>query len=96
MGYFPNGSSNESYTGTYCANCRNWRLDEATDSYRCPIMDLHMIWNYDAVGDDANPDKRMALDMFIPCVGIANAECKMFLPSNPDRCLKTPDMFKGD
>lgn len=93
MGYFPNGTSNEFYTGHFCANCRNWRYDEETDTYGCPIMDLHLLWNYDAVGSDADLTKKSALNMFIPIAGIENQECKMFLPHNPNRCLETMDMF---
>lgn len=95
MGYFPNGYAHEAYLLTYCVNCQNWRHNENPDTVGCPIMDLHMQWNYDAIGNDADPDKRLALDTFIPYVGIANAECKMFLPNSPDRCLETPDMFGG-
>lgn len=93
MGYFPNGTSNEFYTAQYCAHCRNWQHDEDSDTYGCPIMDLHMIWNYDAVGDDADLNKQTALNHFIPMDRIWNVECKMFLPWDGERCLKTPDMF---
>ena len=92
MGYFPNGSSAEIFQATFCAHCVNWRHDEATDSYGCPIMDLHLFWNYDAVGADKDETKEAGLSMFIPkdCSG-----CKMFLPADPERCRDTPDMFEG-
>lgn len=93
MGYFPNSCANEFYTSKYCDKCKNWRFDEDTDTFGCPIMDLHMIWNYDAVGKDADKSKKTALSMFIPIVGIENAECQMFLPHDPDRCMETEDLF---
>lgn len=97
MGYFPNGTSNEMYIATYCYHCRNWRHDEDTDSYGCPIMDLHMFWNYDAVGKDKDETKRAALDTFIAANGdgLENDQCRMFLPFDADRCRETPDMFGG-
>jgi hypothetical protein len=95
MGYFPNGTSNEIYTATYCANCRNWRHDESNDTYGCPIMDLHFVWNYDAVSKtEIGNVKHEALNGFIQVKGIENQECRMFLPSDPDRCKDTPDMFE--
>lgn len=94
MGYFPNGTSAEFYMEQYCAHCRNWRHDKDTDTYGCPIMDLHMIWNYDAVGKDADQIKHDALAAFIPMDRIENRECRMFLPYNAARCTKTKDMFQ--
>lgn len=85
MAYFPNGTSAEVYMGQFCEHCRNWKRDDATDTFGCPIMDLHIIHNY----DDA---MRPTLDHFIPQDGIQTGDCKMFDPAS-DRCTKTPDMF---
>lgn len=79
MGYFPNGSEAENYQATFCWKCVNWR-DNGSGSEGCPIMDLHFIWNYDAVGKNADATKKRALDLFIPKEkdGIFNAECTMY------------------
>lgn len=88
MGYFPNGTSFEIFHSTFCQHCQNWRYDEDTDAFVCPIMDLHLVWNYD---DDKT--KQKALSHFIEGTGIEEHECRMFLPHDSERCLKTPDMF---
>ena len=95
MGYFPNGTSHDYYTSQYCDHCRNFRRDPDSEVEGCPIMDLHMIWNYDAVGKDADETKRAALDAFITANGdgLENDQCKMYLPWDDDRCRDTPDMF---
>ena len=95
MGYFPNGTSAEIYTAQFCAHCVNWRHDEQSDTFGCPIMDLHMLWNYEAVGKDADETKHAALAHFIPIDKIENQQCKMFVPADPGRCRETPDMFGG-
>lgn len=92
MGYFPNGTSAEAYMATFCEHCVNWRYDVQTDTYGCPVMDLHMINNY------ALQDKSMqeALSHFIPRDGVANQQCQMFLPQDATRCRLTPDMFETE
>jgi len=84
MGYFSNGTEGEMYVAQYCQHCRNY-TDTGTGSLGCAIMDLHLLWNYDAVGKNANEDKLFALENFIPRekdsegVLTVNGQCKMFL-----------------
>lgn len=77
MGYFANGSEGDWYTERYCMKCVNWR-DNGTGSEGCPVIDLHMLWNYDAIGKKADKVKAEALSHFIPIEGIGNAQCVMF------------------
>ena len=77
MGYFSNGSEGFDYQERYCIRCLNWR-DNGTGSEGCPIMDLHAMWNYEAIGKNADKTKAMALSHFIAREGIENKECTMF------------------
>lgn len=65
MAYFPNGSAGDNFTEHYCMRCVNWR-DNGSGTEGCPIIDLHMLWNYDAVGKNADKTKAAALNHFIP------------------------------
>lgn len=76
MGYFSNGTEGDIYTARYCLRCVNWR-DNGSGSEGCPIIDLHMLWNYDDV-NDSKSIKQQALSHFIPREGIQNLECTMF------------------
>ncbi len=92
MGYFPNGT--EFYESQHCTYCVNWRYDELSETFGCPIMDLHMFWNYDAVArTEIGNAKRDGLDFFIHARDDGNDQCRMFLPYDPDRCTETPDLF---
>ncbi|MHC4753124.1 MAG: hypothetical protein ACYTFW_25075 [Planctomycetota bacterium] len=71
MAYFSNGTEGEIYREKYCAKC----IHEED----CVIWDLHLLWNYDAVGKDADKTKSMALNTLIPVDGIQNLECKYFV-----------------
>lgn len=93
MAYFPNGTSHEAYSAQFCAHCVNWRDHEDGRGFGCPIMDLHMLWNYDAVGANKDETKEAALEMFIPTGKAHNERCAMFLPHDPGRCTETRDMF---
>ena len=63
MAYFPNGSSGDAYMVKWCCLCRNWRdLDDGRGP-GCPVWDLHMVHNYDAV---KNKDLKRTLNSFIP------------------------------
>ncbi len=77
MGYFSNGTEGEMYMEHYCYRCMNWR-DNGTGTEGCPIIDLHLLWNYDAVGKDADKTKATALSQFIPITKTENGECTMF------------------
>lgn len=77
MGYFANGSEGDYYMAHYCMKCVNWR-DNGSGTEGCPIIDLHSLWNYDAVGKNADKVKAEALSHFIPREGIENGECSMF------------------
>ena len=78
MGYFSNSSEGMGFMECYCIRCVNWR-DNGSGTEGCPIMDLHSLWNYDAVGKSADVVKKEALSHFIPLSGKGeNEECKMF------------------
>lgn len=80
MGYFPNGTSGLDYESRYCEHCVHNGMDENGEfpDGGCPILLLHLMWNYDQCDDD---DKKLALDVFIPRSedGLSNEQCKMFL-----------------
>lgn len=81
MTYFPNGTEGEMFKERFCYHCKNWRDMNDGRGEGCPIIDLHILWNYDAIGKDADKIKHEALEHFIP-TGEPGAfdECKMFLP----------------
>ena len=81
MGYFSNGSEGEGYQGKYCFNCANWKYDKETDTYGCPIWDLHFLYSYELCNSKSLA-KEM-LETYIPSgegEGGSNGECTMFLP----------------
>jgi hypothetical protein len=84
MGYFSNSSEGMGYMEKFCTRCVNWR-DNGSGTEGCPIMDLHSLWNYEAVGKDADKAKTGALSHFIPREKNGeNGECSMFqLPILP-------------
>ena len=88
MGYFPNGTSGDVYQEEYCSRCVNWRDSGDGRGFGCPIIDLHLLWNYDAVGVGANKTKHEALAHFIPIDGINNARCLMFQEVKPTTTIQ--------
>ncbi len=58
MAYFANGTSADIFQQEHCQDCLFFG--------RCPIWDLHFMWNYDAIGRDADETKAEALAHFIP------------------------------
>ena len=80
MGYFSNGSDNDYYQNLYCNHCQNMRDRGDGRGEGCAVMDLHWLWNYDAVGKQSDLTKKTGLSMFIPRDKNGfNAECSMFL-----------------
>jgi len=79
MGYFANGTEGDYYYAEYCLKCVNWR-DNGSGSEGCAIIDLHMLWNYDAVGNKADKTKEAALSHFIPrsTDELSNEQCTMY------------------
>ena len=95
MGYFSNGAEGDFYRDGYCFRCVNWRDNGYGEG--CPIMDLHMLWNSDAVGKEADKTKAEALDHFIArgeikaSDGIAlpiNKQCVMYLAAKDNKTLE--------
>lgn len=76
MAYFPNGTSGLDYQEHFCVKCVNYRDKKDGRGYGCPIFDLHLLWNYDAIKDK---DKKMALEMLIPTTDVGNDQCSMFV-----------------
>ena len=74
MGYFSNGSQAADYQAKFCEHCFHDRDNS------CPVLMLHLLWNYDAVGSNADKTKEIALNTFIPRKGIENKQCLMFVP----------------
>lgn len=71
MAYFSNGTEGIDYQEKYCRLCIH-----DIDS-QCPVIMLHLLWNYEAVNDKV---KSLALNTLIPVDGIENKQCKMFHP----------------
>lgn len=76
MGYFSNGTEGMSYEEEFCNRCVNVEISGV-----CPILDLHMRWNYDQHGDaEIDKAKKQALDLFIPRDANGNNEkCRFFV-----------------
>lgn len=76
MAYFANGSEGMYYEARYCNRCVHGQDEEKM----CPIMELHLLWNYDAVGEKADADKKLALNLLWPRSkgGLSNEDCKFF------------------
>jgi hypothetical protein len=84
MAYFSNGTEFMIYCEEFCFQCQHFRERvEGAGDWGCPIMDLHFLWNSEALKDD---DKQYALELFIPRerdendLLTWNGECVMFLP----------------
>jgi hypothetical protein len=78
MGYFSNSTEGMMYMEEFCLKCVNWRDSGDGRGEGCPIQDLHLMWNYDAVGKNADKTKAEALSHFIPREGIENTQCTMY------------------
>lgn len=71
MGYFSNGSEGDYYEAQYCNRCVHH-----TTARGCPVLDLHLLYNYDQLKKDST---RRALEMFIPAApNGGNEQCRMF------------------
>lgn len=75
MGYFSNGTEQEMYVADYCDKCVHGENEQTG----CPVMNLHWLWNYDAVGEKRDEVKHTALDTLIPRdMDGWNQQCTMF------------------
>jgi hypothetical protein len=88
MGYFPNGTSGESYYEEYCARCIH---DDPDRGVHCPIWNLHLLHNYKECNN-----KDSFLHVLIPRDKQGwNERCTMFVERAamrdlfPDAALKT-------
>jgi hypothetical protein len=70
MAYFSNGSDQSYYENMYCNRC--------VHDVGCRVFGLHLEWNYEAVGEDADLTKKEALDTLWPRDGLHNGACAMF------------------
>jgi len=74
MGYFSNGTEGDRYEEEYCLKCKHGQGEFSDD---CPILALHMTYNYDQFKDDI---LKSILDSFIPRDKDGyNEKCKMFI-----------------
>jgi len=76
MAYFANGTVGDYYEEKYCYRCVHW----STEPNRgCPVYLLHLDWNYEAVGKNADATKAQALDWLWPRKRNGhNGACGMF------------------
>ena len=82
MAYFSNGSEGDMYMAKYCMRCLNWRENERTDIAGCPIIDLHMIGDYDQCSKtEVGQLWKKLLETLIPTQkdDIYPDKCSMFL-----------------
>jgi hypothetical protein len=81
MAYFPNGTSGMCYEEQYCSNCIH---EGGEDGPGCPIMLLHLLYNYDQFkrGKTGETVKAM-LSTLIPETkdGLGAEQCSMFAPT---------------
>lgn len=78
MAYFSNGHEGDYYEEKYCRRCVHGWHDSPPGAPMCPVWRLHMIWNYDAVGQNADETKATALNTLWPTEGVHNGPCSMF------------------
>lgn len=85
MGYFSNGTEGEAYFADHCAHCVHNNKDDG-----CPVWTAHLLYSY----RDCN-DPQSILHILIPKRESAagNEACRMFHPTDPDRCRATGDLF---
>ena len=81
MAYFPNGTSGMCYEEEYCQHCAHGH--GADDDSGCAIMLLHMLFNYDQIGDTPEAKAlKSCLGTLIPETPdkLGAERCAMFLP----------------
>lgn len=79
MAYFPNGTSGAIYEEQYCANCVH---EGDLDGPGCPIMLLHLLYNYDQCSNGKTGKTiKSVLGTLIPETedGLGAEQCSMFL-----------------
>ena len=77
MGYFPNGTSGTLWEEANCYKCVHY--DEDIEVAGCPVWGAHLLYNYDAVGKNANEELSTVLNMLIPRDGMHNGRCAMLV-----------------
>jgi hypothetical protein len=77
MGYFSNGEEGRRFEAQFCERCAHWQLDDQSDTYGCPVMDVHQLFNY---GQEGETEEILAYLIERTEDGLGN-ECKLFLPS---------------
>jgi hypothetical protein len=75
MGYFSNGTEGDMYEENWCERCLHKSEGEG-----CAVMLAHLVFNYEQHKDD---DLKNVLDTLIPSEGAFNAECAMYMKSEP-------------
>jgi len=69
MAYLANGTEGELFERDNCSDCVHW----GDDDKGCPVFLLHLLWNYDQLGEDhASVIKRQALNCLAPRSGSPN------------------------
>jgi len=81
MAYFSNGAVGGYHQAEHCARCLHGpKSFSHVTKGPCPIMALHVAWNDDAVGANADETKATALNTLWPVdENGENAECAMFV-----------------
>lgn len=80
MGYFPNGTSGESYYEEFCSRCIH---DDESRGIHCAIWNLHLLHNYEECNN-----KDSFLHALIPRNPNGfNDKCVMFVERAADRDL---------
>lgn len=73
MGYFPNSIAFDHFERHNCAHCIH--NNDSPDALNCPVIELHLLFNYDQHGDK---DIKDALNLFIPTESGQNKNCRMY------------------
>ena len=90
MAYFPNGTSGLMFSEDQCVKCQNYRDKDDGRGYGCAVMDVHLLFNYDQVGEDEKAKAlRACLSTLIPEDGVHAGECAMFLDDGRDHLTLT-------
>ena len=75
MAYFSNGDEGDYYEARYCAKCAH--QPDIGMGRGCPVLDVHLIYNYDQHKDDR---VKTMLGILWPRKDGHNADCAMFVP----------------
>lgn len=89
MVYFSNGSEGCSFESNVCGHCVHYEKDEETQTWGCPVFDVHFLFNSEQLTDGKKNSIGNLLTMLITDDWV----CKMRIANEPPN--DTPDFVDG-